>query len=416
MQTVAGQRIVDIEAGILNRISCRSDDLHGAALKLLMGNAFVTDLEIFQMFRNAQPVKIKQAGQRLLVGDREEHLSVDRSGDPLGMGPVLILKRIDRYIGRVFADQSLKVGLDGIRTVSVRIIPVVDECSDIAGLHHIVLGGVARGVKGEIFPHKAFVVPGVQKFNGVSHTIFGKLSVIKSVYIEFLVGHLRIQEGFDQGGCSPAYVIADGERNHLVRIVAEQCLRVVTESAEHIVELFLCGRSFQSQLVQPVSADKTVGAVLVGELGLDVIQLSGRRILVPVNIGLGQPVPEIREIILVGLHQFAHVAHAAHGRIGLDSGQVIGYAEIRSSSGRQQVVDLLDLCPSGNSNKFNLYIVILKHTLLDVLGIHVVGHVGSAVYSAVVNFNGNVFRLREFAVGQFLRLSAYRKCRYCKRC
>ena len=53
------------------------------------------------------------------------------------------------------------------------------------------------------------------------------------------------------------------------------------------------------------------------------------------------------------------------------------------------------------ARRFNFYVVILKHTLLDVFGVHVVGGIGAAVISAVIDLNGDVSGLGESSVNEF---------------
>ena len=67
------------------------------------------------------------------------------------------------------------------------------------------------------------------------------------------------------------------------------------------MELFLGGRLCKSQLIQPVLTDEGIHTVHVGESRLDCPDLTGNRILIPVQVGLAQPVPQVRQIRLVGI-------------------------------------------------------------------------------------------------------------------
>ena len=116
------------------------------------------------------------------------------------------------------------------------------ESAYIASLHHIIFCGIAASVQCKVTPDQAIIVPLVQKLNSFLGSVLCQLSVVKAVYIEFLIGNIRIDKGLDQSCCSPAYIIAHGVRNHLISVSAKQSICIVSESDQHIFKFLLGGR------------------------------------------------------------------------------------------------------------------------------------------------------------------------------
>ena len=274
------------------------------------------------------------------------------------------------------------------------------EGTDIAGLHHVILSRVAAGVDREIIPHQAFVIPLIEETDSFLRSVLGELSVIKAVDIVLFVGHIRIQEGLDECPGSPANVKADRVGNDLVCVVAEQSVSVVTEGDKRLVKLFLRGGLFQSEVVQPILADKCHDAVHIRKLRLDCPDRAVDGILVPVQIGLAKPVPEIRQICLVGLKVLGQINDAAHIRIGLNSGIGIGDADVRCCAGCEEVVDIIDLGPARNLLEGDLYVVLLQHLILNPECVIIVLRIRAAVVTAVIDLNRDMTGLGELAVHQ----------------
>ncbi len=147
MQAVTGNGIVDIHSGVHDSIACRCNRLDRTTLQYVMRYALVTDLQILNMLRITDPVKIQHTSQRLIVGVREEDLTIaGRTGYILGMGSLGVIKRINRDIACIFAYVSLQVYINAVLTVTERIIPVMCESAHIACLHHIVFRCIATAV------------------------------------------------------------------------------------------------------------------------------------------------------------------------------------------------------------------------------------------------------------------------------
>ena len=184
-----------------------------------MGNTLFTHLQISNGLRLADEVYIQKRCQRLVIGGREEDLTVScRAVHPLSMLSLGVGKCINSNKLCIRSNQSAQVSIDAVLTVTERIIPVMDECAYITGFHVRILCGVTASVQSKILPHKTIIVPFVQKSYCFLGALLGNHSVIKAVDVEFFVGDRRINKGFNQVGSSPSDIIAGGERNHLVSV------------------------------------------------------------------------------------------------------------------------------------------------------------------------------------------------------
>ena len=92
----------------------------------------------------------------------------------------------------------------------------------------------------------------------------------------------------------------------------------------------------------------------------------------------------MRGIGLISLNKFRKILNTAHVSIGLDGSITVCQTYIGSFTCCQKVIDLVYLCPTGNCLELNLYIMVCKHSVMDVLCVHIVCRIGTAVITAVI--------------------------------
>ena len=189
------------------------------------------------------------------------------------------------------------------------------EGTDITGLDHVILFGIIRS-KREILAHEAIVVPLVEKSHRFLGLRLGDHTIIKAVDVVILVADRGIHEGRDDVCCSPADILADGERDHLLRILAEQGIRIVSKGYQHVLKFLGGGGSLQAQLVQPVLTDKGDDPLLLESSALHGPDSAGLGILVPVDVLIAKPCPQIRQLRLVLIQERSQIDDTAHIRIG----------------------------------------------------------------------------------------------------
>ena len=244
------------------------------------------------------------------------------------------------------------------------------------------------------------IVPFVQKSYGFLGTVLGQLSVIISVNIHFLVGNIRIDKGLDQSSSSPANIVTYGIRDQLICIRTEKRIFILFKRDQHLFKLFCRRRCAKSQCVKPVLTDKSINTVINCNLSFNRPDRAVYGIFVPIDIGFAKPIPQIGQFGLIILHITAEIENSSHLGISKDRRITVRYTDIRSRSCRKQVVDLLHLSPAGHLYEFHLNIVVFQHSLLDVLSVHIVGRIGTAVVTTVVDLNCNVPGLCKLAVYQ----------------
>ena len=144
MKTVTCDSHINVLTRVHDSIAFSCDYLDSAVRKNVVCNTFVTLLEVLDMFRIRDPVKVEHRSKRLIVCAREEDLSVAGFCDTeLKCLACLVLEAVNCNVLSIVANKSLKVSLDRIITVSERIIPVVLECTNVTSLHHVVFCSIA---------------------------------------------------------------------------------------------------------------------------------------------------------------------------------------------------------------------------------------------------------------------------------
>ena len=329
-------------------------------------------------------------------------MTIGLADRPLGIVPVLVFEAVYRNVCCILSDILLQICLIAVRTITIRHVPAVSKCTYIAGLNHIILCGISTRIQSKIIPHQILVVPLVQKLDRFLCSILRKKTIVKALYIVFLVRNVGIQAASNQHCCSPAYIIADRERNHLICILSKKDIRIIAESNQRLIEFFRCCRYLKIKLLQPVLTNKGKLTVIDRHFAFQGPQGACGRILIPIYIGFSQPVPHVGKISFILLNRFAEVCNSAHIRIGLNGCIIIGIANIRCGARCQKVIDLLRLIGSRNRYKLNVNIVLLQHLILDVL-IKFVGLMRSftALRSIIPDLNRNVLRLCKLPVCQF---------------
>ena len=389
--------MVDVHAGVHDPFAGGVEHLIRAVVGHLVGNAFLAGLQELDGFFGGDEVQVQQGSQRFVVGRREEHLAVNAVSQILAGDASVVLEAVHSDEASVCAVSAGQVRLNGVFAIAVGVIPVVDESADEAGLHHVVLNACVR-VQREVLPNQTFVVPLVQHADAFLVVRVEQVTVVVAVDIQRFVGHVLRHLGDIQQVSAPADVGADGEGNHLRSVGAQQQLSVVAESDQAVVELFLGRGEFQTQLVQPVLADEGVDARGFRQHRFNRPHRAGFRILIVVDVVVAQQRPQIRQQILVFGQQRIQVDDAAHAREGLDRRVGVGDAHVGRVAGGEQVVQVVNFRPAADRHQFNVHVVLVKHTLLDVLRVHAAGRVGAAIIVTVVDFHGDVAGFGEFAV------------------
>ena len=85
--------------------------------------------------------------------------------------------------------------------------------------------------------------------------------------------------------------------------------------------------------------------------------------------------PKVRKDILVCLKCILHINDTTHVSVSLDCCNIICNAYIRCIICSKKVTDLLNLCPTGNSYELNFYVVLIEHSLLDIICVNIVRRV-----------------------------------------
>ena len=398
---VAGHGEVDVvEAGLVVGIG----GIHGlhyvsAVLGTLMVDAFGTGLQGQDGVGAGDEVQIQQAGQHFVVGGGEADLAVHGAAQVLAVDTGVVLEAVHSHEPGVRAHVALQVGVDGVITVAERIVIVVLEGADKAGLQVVILGGVAAAVEGEILPDEAFVVPPVQGAHGFLGTGQELLPVIIAEHVELFVGDGIGHEGHGEDVVAPADIIAGGVGHHALGVRAQQGLGVVAEGLQALFELSLVGGQGQAQLVQPVLADEGVDAGVVDQPGLQGPELMGDGVLIPIDIVLTQQLEQVGQQILVLLDIGRQVDDAVHIGVVQDGGIGIGVAHVGRLAGSQRVGQVITVGPAAADDEFDFHVVLFQHALTDVVregrGL---GH----VVAALEQLDRDVAGLGELAVHQFI--------------
>ncbi len=389
--------MVDVVAGVLDPFAGGVDHFVSAILGHGVGHAFLTGLEEGDGFHGGDEVQVQQGSEGFVVGGREEDLAVNAVSQILASDASVVLEAVHSDVAGVFAVSAHQVGLDGVFTIAVGIVPVVDESANEAGLHHVVFHG-AISVQGEILPDQAFIVPLVQDADAFLVVRIQQVTVVIAVHIQGFVRDIFRNLGDVQQVGTPADVGADGEGNHLGSVVAQQQLSVVAEGHEAVIELFLGGRDRQTQLIQPVLADEGVQTGRLGQNRFDGPHSASLRILIVVDVVVAQQLPQVGQQILIFRQQRIQIGDAVHACEGLDGGVGVGDAHVGRVAGGQQVVQVVNLGPAADGDQLNVHVVLFEHLLLDVLRVDAARRIGAAVVVAVVDFHGDVTGLGELAV------------------
>ncbi len=146
----------------------------------------------------------------------------------------------------------------------------------------------------------------------------------------------------------------------------------------------------------------------MSEPGLDSPHCACNGVLIPVEVLLSQPVPQVGYQVFVFLEVRSHIEHSAHIGVCLNRWVVVGDADVGGVSCSQQVVEHLYLSPARHRDELDNDIVVAQHALFDKVRVEVVLRGRASRVAAVVHFDCDVPGLNKSAIDDF-RISRRRK-------